>query len=113
MTTFERIARRDLWECWYCGVNLFGKSVSKCEVVLDHVTPRSKGGASTDDNLVLACWGCNCGKGGRTLEEFRITRQRQLGIHFTEIQLDYLESLGVKLPELPKFLFHREKENGC
>ncbi|MFM7110795.1 MAG: HNH endonuclease, partial [Planctomycetota bacterium] len=36
------------------------------ELSLDHVVPRSQGGASTWENIVCACVSCNVKKGGRT-----------------------------------------------
>jgi hypothetical protein len=29
------------------------------EFTIDHIVPQSLGGASTEDNLCLACWRCN------------------------------------------------------
>lgn len=40
--------------CQYCGKHLNEKNST-----LDHVYPRSKGGKSSMDNLVLACVPCN------------------------------------------------------
>lgn len=37
---------------------------------IDHVLPKSKGGTSHLDNLVLACFACNNKKGNRSYEEF-------------------------------------------
>lgn len=45
--------RRDRGRCVYCGA--FGNE-------LDHIVPRSKGGADSLDNLVLACRSCNHSK---------------------------------------------------
>lgn len=36
----------------------------------DHVVPRSRGGASTVENVVAACSWCNTSKGARTLAEW-------------------------------------------
>lgn len=58
------ILERDNYTCQYCG-----KDVGTLEV--DHVIPRCKGGLSTEDNLVCACFNCNRSKGGRTPEEWR------------------------------------------
>lgn len=51
--------------CRYCGAKL-----SKRRTTLDHVVPRSRGGADDLTNLVLACRGCNLCKGTRTLTEW-------------------------------------------
>lgn len=47
----ERIKARDGEKCNYCG------SVHNLEI--DHITPISKGGNSTDDNLQVLCKTCN------------------------------------------------------
>ena len=54
---------RDRHSCQYCGRQLSGQ-----ELNLDHVIPRSRGGASTWDNVVCSCHRCNRVKGGRTPE---------------------------------------------
>src|SRR6266545_5710613 len=53
---------RDSWRCVYCG-STAGR------LTLDHVIPRSRGGASIWENVVTACAPCNHHKGNRTLEE--------------------------------------------
>lgn len=67
-----RVLMRDQFTCVYCG----GKPP---DVVLhvDHLTPRSQGGADAHDNLVTACANCNMGKldailPDELLEAFRI-----------------------------------------
>ena len=52
---------RDQNHCQYCG-----RKFSSSELSLDHVVPRSQGGASSWQNLVCACMKCNVRKGGRT-----------------------------------------------
>ena len=64
--TFSRLNlyRRDRYTCQYCG----GRPGSK-ELTIDHVMPRSRGGALSWENCVLACVACNKRKGSRTPEE--------------------------------------------
>lgn len=50
------VLRRDRFMCRYCGDTKKG-------LTMDHVTPVSKGGNTTYDNLVTACKKCNRGKG--------------------------------------------------
>ena len=57
----RNIFARDNNQCQYCG-----RKFPTTELSLDHVVPRSQGGASTWDNIVCACVGCNVRKGGRT-----------------------------------------------
>lgn len=59
------LGRRDGFGCFYCR-----KQLPVWSYTLDHVTPRSRGGLTTPDNLVLACVSCNSSKGARTPEEW-------------------------------------------
>ncbi|MGL6279350.1 MAG: HNH endonuclease [Gaiella sp.] len=70
----RRISRRALfardgWRCVYCGSG-------GGRLTLDHVVPRSRGGASVWENVVTACAPCNLRKGNRLLEEARMTLPR-------------------------------------
>jgi 5-methylcytosine-specific restriction endonuclease McrA len=55
---------RDGNRCQYCG-----KKFPTSELSLDHVIPRSAGGASNWENIVCACTKCNAKKGGMTPEQ--------------------------------------------
>ena len=52
---------RDRGQCQYCG-----RRFPRSELNLDHVHPRSRGGASAWENVVCSCVGCNRTKGNRT-----------------------------------------------
>ncbi len=54
----KNILLRDRNACQYCG-----EVLSSTELTLDHVIPRSRGGASTWENLVACCHECNHKKG--------------------------------------------------
>jgi 5-methylcytosine-specific restriction endonuclease McrA len=54
------VLRRDVHRCAYCGAHA---------TTVDHVLPRSRGGADTWENLVACCIRCNNAKGNRTPEE--------------------------------------------
>ncbi|MFE1644397.1 HNH endonuclease [Microbacterium sp. P01] len=58
--TRRGVLRRDLHHCAYCG---------KTASTIDHVLPRSRGGADTWENLVACCLRCNNVKGDRTPQE--------------------------------------------
>jgi 5-methylcytosine-specific restriction endonuclease McrA len=64
--TRREIFIRDRFTCQYCGVKAR-------DLTLDHVIPRHRGGRHTWDNLVSACRSCNHRKGGKLLEESRLT----------------------------------------
>lgn len=61
-----KFSRRNIYEhygyrCCYCGGRFSAK-----ELNLDHVVPRSKGGSTGWDNIVLSCVDCNTKKGDGT-----------------------------------------------
>lgn len=65
----REVLRRDGHTCQYCG--------STKKLTLDHVLPRSRGGAHTWDNVVAACESCNSTKGDRTPQEAKMTLRTQ------------------------------------
>ena len=65
----REIFRRDSHTCQYCGSN--GRRLT-----LDHVIPRHQGGDHLWTNLVTACASCNLKKGGRTIQEARMSLRR-------------------------------------
>lgn len=44
--------------------------------VLDHVEPYARGGSSSTENIVTACWPCNFGKEDHTIEELGLLDPR-------------------------------------
>ena len=56
--TRRAVFARDRWTCQYCGHE-------RGNLTVDHVIPRSKGGASTWENIVTCCAPCNRRKGDR------------------------------------------------
>jgi len=60
----RNIFARDANHCQYCG-----RKFPTSELSLDHVTPRSRGGETTWENIVCSCVKCNVKKGGRTPHE--------------------------------------------
>lgn len=60
---FSRInvATRDKFRCQYCGRRKILRKLT-----YDHVVPRSQGGRTTWENIVMACYDCNAKKGDRT-----------------------------------------------
>jgi len=59
--TRKNIHIRDHYVCQYCG--------SGENLTLDHVMPVSRGGSSSWENVVTACYPCNSRKGSSTPEE--------------------------------------------
>jgi 5-methylcytosine-specific restriction endonuclease McrA len=60
----ENVYARDHGSCQYCG-----RRLARPEATYDHVIPRSRGGQTRWDNVVICCVPCNQRKGGRTPEE--------------------------------------------
>ncbi len=74
------IFARDRSICQYCG-----RKYSKSELNLDHVTPRSRGGQTTWENIVCSCVKCNRKKGGKTPFEAHMHLVRKpVRPHWTE-----------------------------
>ena len=62
------IYARDSHRCQYCGV-----ACTISELTYDHVIPRSRGGRTTWENIVSACYTCNRRKANRTPAEAGMT----------------------------------------
>ncbi len=60
----RNVAKRDHHTCQYCG-----GQPGWDQITIDHVVPRSQGGASTWTNCVAACEACNARKADRTPEQ--------------------------------------------
>ena len=60
----RNIYARDRSQCQYCG-----RRFNTSELSLDHIVPRSQGGAASWTNVVASCLKCNVRKGGRTPEQ--------------------------------------------
>jgi len=83
---------RDEFSCQYCCQPLAYR-----EATLDHVVPRSQGGMTTWQNVVVACHGCNRKKGGRTPDE------AGMSLFTPPIQPDWLPVLSMRFNEnMPK-----------
>ena len=86
---------RDGHRCQYCGASAEN---------IDHVVPRSKGGAHTWDNVVAACRPCNTRKRDRLLEDsgMRLRRTPTVPRERTWI----LIASGAVRPDWEPFLGH-------
>jgi 5-methylcytosine-specific restriction endonuclease McrA len=79
--TRREIFIRDDFTCQYCGIR-------GGDLTIDHITPRSRGGQHTWENLVSACRPCNHRKGGKTVVEARMRLRRdpfepKAGLYYT------------------------------
>ena len=62
------VLARDDHRCQYCG--------SRSHLTIDHVIPRSRGGASNWENMVASCAPCNARKGDRLPSEANMRLNR-------------------------------------
>ena len=68
----KRLWRKKIKEAWdhkcaYCG--------SDKELTIDHITPRSKGGADVTKNVVCACHDCNQDKAHTPMEDWYLSQE--------------------------------------
>ncbi len=63
---------RDEFTCQYCGAQ-----PGREHLTIDHVVPRSRGGRTEWENVVIACEDCNRRKGNRTPEEAGMKLRRK------------------------------------
>ena len=82
----DTLFQRDAHICLYCGNHFHKRELSR-----DHVTPVSRGGQDTWNNLVTACVRCNTHKAGRTPEE---AGMQLLAIPFTPTHAEYIYLQG-------------------
>ncbi len=64
--TRREVFRRDNYTCQYCGRR-------DTSLTVDHIQPKHLGGKHIWTNVVAACPACNHRKGGRQLEEVRMS----------------------------------------
>jgi 5-methylcytosine-specific restriction endonuclease McrA len=69
--TRRNVYRRDAFTCQYCG-----DRPGLSELTIDHVVPRSRGGASSWENCVAACRPCNTRKANRSAHESNLRLHR-------------------------------------
>jgi 5-methylcytosine-specific restriction endonuclease McrA len=94
----KSIMLRDRYTCQYCH-----KTFESKRLTLDHVTPRSRGGLSTWENLVACCYPCNNRKADRTPAEAGMPLSRKparIGIHAKHRLI-----AGTAEPAWDKYLF--------
>lgn len=65
----KNVLKRDGMKCQYCG--------STRDLTIDHVVPKSRGGADSWENLVTACNTCNNRKGNKTPAEANMNLKRK------------------------------------
>jgi 5-methylcytosine-specific restriction endonuclease McrA len=68
----QNVLARDRWKCAYCG-----EHKPTGQLTFDHIVPRSKGGKTEWENIVMACKTCNAKKADKTLEQAGLRLRHQ------------------------------------
>jgi hypothetical protein len=66
------VFKRDNFGCQYCQKQLTSK-----QITLDHIVPKSRGGISSFENCVAACYECNIKKGSKLLNEIGMSLEKR------------------------------------
>lgn len=83
-----KVLNRDNFRCQYCGKT----PQDGIKLIVDHITPRVKGGMTTLDNLATACADCNSHKTGNSLEhevEFKERIQKRVDLAIPQVHFDF------------------------
>lgn len=91
---------RDRNMCQYCATKM-----NPAKLTLDHVIPKSKGGATSWDNLVAACLPCNNRKADRTPEQAGmelLTTPKAMSLHSHR---SLMRTMGGDIQEWRKYLY--------
>jgi len=95
---------RDEYRCQYCS-----KELNRQTTTVDHVIPRSQGGLTTWENVVISCSPCNRAKGGNTPKQARMKLLKK------PVQPEWLPVLSIRfhknLPEAWLVFLAQRKHN--
>jgi len=58
-----RLAEAQNWKCCFCGVEMMQHPKQRNSATIEHVTPRSQGGANSEENYAISCYTCNHNRG--------------------------------------------------
>ena len=97
----KNILLRDRNTCQYCATVL-----PSSELTLDHVVPRSRGGASTWENLVTCCHPCNRHKGNQYPSEARMKLMREPRSFNLHTSRHIMRMMGRSDAKWRKYLFY-------
>src|SRR3954471_3532478 len=97
----KNILLRDRNTCQYCG-----EVLPSSELTLDHVIPRSRGGASTWENLVACCHPCNRRKGNQFTFESGMKLMREPRSFNLHTSRHIIRLMGHSDAKWRKYLFY-------
>ena len=90
------VFKRDGFTCQYCG-----RTPPAVVLELDHIIPKCQGGADTIDNYITACFECNRGKAGESLD---------VAPAAIDAKIELLEEKRMQLREFNQLIEEREAE---
>lgn len=79
-----RLAEAQNWRCCWCGDHCVPEPNTRKSATIEHVTPKSLGGANEWDNYAMACAECNHRRGTASVEDMMaglVTRKKPLRTH--------------------------------
>ncbi len=82
------VFKRDSFTCQYCG-----KHAPDVVLQVDHIKPKSKGGADDILNLVAACADCNGGKSNHALTDQQTVQQKHKQLAQLQARKEQLEMM--------------------
>jgi 5-methylcytosine-specific restriction endonuclease McrA len=97
----KNILLRDRNTCQYCG-----EVLSSSDLTLDHVMPRSRGGASSWENLVACCHLCNRRKGNQLPAEASMKLLREPHAFNLHTSRHIMRLMGRSDDKWRKYLFY-------
>src|SRR6202051_1935103 len=97
----KNILMRDRNTCQFCG-----EVLASGELTLDHVVPRSRGGASTWENLVACCHACNRRKGNQLPSEAAMKLMREPRAFNLHTSRHIMRLMGRSDDKWRKYLFY-------
>jgi len=103
----SRILARDRFRCQYCGAK-----GTAFDLTIDHILPVSRGGFTSPENLVTACFSCNQRKNNRTPEEARMPLLKNPAALVYGIDRQVLCHEAESRTEWRKYLFLDESDAG-
>ena len=95
--TRKNLLHRDHYSCQYCGLK-------SSDLTIDHITPRSKGGTDSWDNVVASCQRCNVKKGDRIPKEANMHLLRQPKVPIGHLYFEVTRLASSYFPDWQKYI---------
>ena len=100
-----RLAEAQNWKCCWCGIHCRPESNHKDSATIEHVEPRSLGGADEWDNYAMACSACNGKRGVLSVEDM-------IAGNFPKRQSEHTRKAGRrKIKAVEKYIKKAQKRN--